>query len=117
MTTAATLIRRHIMVPAELDYRGQSAAAVNAPSLCRFTTSVVAVRKQGVRPGVTSTCRRLAVPPVKVPGADAWLQRTGNRVGPSLDVGFKEISIQLTHSIHTHLQYQACGLDGDKSSV
>lgn len=64
-----------------------------------------------VRQGFTSTCRRLAVPPVKVPGVDAWLQRTSNRVSPSLDVGVKEISVQLSHGVHTHLQYQARGID------
>lgn len=105
MTTAATLIRRHIIVPAE---SGSACSGCECP-LRLFTTFAVAVGKWGVRPGVSSTCRCLTVPPVKVPGVDAWLQRTGNRVGPSLDVGFKEISIQLAHSIQTHLQEPACG--------
>lgn len=75
-------------------------------------TSGVAVKGDCI-----STCRCLAVPPVKVPGVDAWFQRASDRVGPSLDVGLKEISIQLSHSIHTYLWSQAHNCyHGDKSS-
>lgn len=50
-----------------------------------------------------STCRCLAVPPVKVSCVDAGLQRAGYWVSSSLNVGLKKISVQLSYSIHTHL--------------
>lgn len=50
------------------------------------------------------TCRCLAVFPVEVSGVDAGLQRARDRVGPSLDVGLKEFSVQLSYGVQTHLQ-------------
>ena len=53
-----------------------------------------------------STCRCLAVPPVKVPGVDPRLQRASDRVGTSLDVSLKQFSVQPSNRIHTHLEHQ-----------
>lgn len=56
--------------------------------------------------GPNGTCRCLAIPPVKVSSVDAGLQWASNRVSSSLNVRLKEISIQLSYSVHTHLEYQ-----------
>lgn len=116
MTTTTALIRKDVLVPTEQDHQGQSAEAVNIPHRL-WHTSGVAVTNRG-KGDCPSTCRCLAVPPVKVAGVDAWLQRAGDRVSPSLDVGLKEIPIQLSHRLHTYLRcWEYRCYHGDKSSI
>lgn len=51
---------------------------------------------------ITGGC--LAVSPVKISGVDAGFQGACDRVGPSLDVGFEELLVQLLHGVHAHLK-------------
>lgn len=97
------LIRRDVLLPTEQGYWGQSVCECPPPSVHHLRCS------EGTRGYarfyLTFTCWGLAVPPVKVAGVDTWLQRASDRVSPSLNVGLKEVSIQLSHSVHAHLQY------------
>lgn len=56
--------------------------------------------------GEEGTCRCLAVSPIKISSIDAGLQGACDRIGSSLDVGFKEFSVQPSYGIHAYLTGQ-----------
>lgn len=53
---------------------------------------------------LSGTCRCLAVSPVEISGVHPGLQGASDWIGSSLDVSFKKLPVQLSNSVHGHLE-------------